>query len=97
MRIAPHPSAPDGSANEAHAAYARHHDAVAAVECCVALLGAVQPVLLLVFCGGKHDPVIAFAALRAAYGGVPIVGGSAAGAIACGKLGYGGAELRLHL
>ena len=93
MRIAPHPSAPDGSANEAHAAYARHHDAVAAVECCVALLGAVQPVLLLVFCGGKHDPATVLSTLRSAYGPVPVVGGSAAGAIGCGQFGCSGLEL----
>ena len=77
----------------AHVAYARHHDAAAAVAQCVSTLGAVQPLLLLVFCGGKHDPAVVLAALRAAYDSVPVVGGSAAGAIGCGKLGYSGLEL----
>ena len=77
----------------AHVAYARHHDAAAAVAQCVSTLGAVRPLLLLVFCGGKHDPAVVLDALRAAYDGVPVVGGSAAGAIGCGKLGYSGLEL----
>ena len=74
-------------------AFGRHYDTSTAVERCCALLGRTRPVLLLVFCGGKHDPINALAALRSVYGAIPIVGGSAAGAIGCGKLGYSGLEL----
>lgn len=74
-------------------AYANHYDIGIAVERCCVILGNARPVLLLVFCGGKHDPVVAFAALRSMFPAIPIVGGSAAGAIACGKLGYSGLEL----
>ncbi len=74
-------------------AYASHYETNSAVKQCCELLGRVEPVLLLVFCGGKHDPVAALAALRAAYGDIPVVGGSAAGAIGCGQLGYSGLEI----
>ena len=74
-------------------AYASHYDVTIAVRRCRTLLDGVQPVLLLVFCGGKHDPAIAFAALRSAFGPIPIVGGSAAGAIGCGGCGCSGLEL----
>jgi len=76
-----------------HVAYAIHYDTVTVIERCCALLGRIAPVLLLVFCGGKHDPAAALAALRAAYGSIPLVGGSAAGAIGGGELGYSGMEV----
>ena len=57
------------------------------------MLGGIAPVLLLVFCGGKHDPAAALTALRSAYGTVPVVGGSAAGAMGGGELGYSGMEV----
>ncbi len=79
--------------NSVHVAYAIHYDTATVVERCCTLLGQIQPVLLLVFCGGKHDPAAALAALRAVYGATPLVGGSAAGAIGCGELGYSGMEL----
>ena len=74
-------------------AYASHYDITVAVKRCRTLLEGVRPVLLLVFCGGKHDPALAFAALRSEFGPVPIVGGSAAGAIGCGGTGCSGLEL----
>ncbi len=74
-------------------AYATHYDTVTAIERCCAALDRMQPILLLVFCGGKHDPAVAFTALRRMFGAVPVVGGSAAGAIACGQLGYSGLEI----
>ena len=74
-------------------AYASHYDTAAAITQCCALLERIKPKLLLVFCGGKHDPVTALSALRQAYGAVPVVGGSAAGVIGCGELGYSGLEI----
>lgn len=80
---------------EFRVAYARHFEAAAAVEQCIAQFGAIRPRLLLAFCGGKHDPRLVRAALRAAYPGIDVVGGSAAGAIAAGGFGYSGLELVL--
>ena len=76
-----------------HVAYARHHDTASAVAECIVALGQIEPVLLLVFCGGKHAPSVVLSVLRDAYGPVPVTGGSAAGAIARGKLGYSGLEI----
>lgn len=74
-------------------AYARHFDASAVVARCVDSLGDISPRLLLVFCGGKHDPEAILAEFLAAYGTVPIVGGSAAGAIGWEGCGYSGLEV----
>ncbi len=73
--------------------FASHYDADTAVERCCAQLGSIKPRMLLVFCGGKHDAVAVFSALRSAFGDLPIVGGSAAGAMAGGELGYSGLEI----
>lgn len=73
--------------------YARHFDAANAVGQCVFQMQHAEPLMLLVFCGGKHDPHAILAALRDVYGSVPIVGGSAAGAIAKAGFGYSGLEL----
>ena len=81
------------ASNSVRVAFALHYDTATVIERCCALLGSIAPVLLLVFCGGKHDPAVALATLRAAYGAVPIVGGSAAGAIGGGELGYSGMEV----
>lgn len=86
-------SATDTLSDMARVAFARHYDAASAAESCIEALGAVRPALLLVFCGGKHDPAAVLDALRAAYGPVPVVGGSAAGAIGAGRFGYSGLEL----
>ena len=74
-------------------AYASHYNINTAVERCSMLLGDFRPALLLVFCGGKHNPAAAFAALRSAFGAIPIVGGSAAGVISPIGLGCSGLEL----
>jgi len=77
-------------------AFGKNSDPVAAVAQCAATLGAALPLTLLIaFCGGKHDPDATFAALRATFGPMAIVGGSAAGAIARDGFGYGGFELGL--
>jgi len=81
------------AASPVRVAYARHHDTASAVGQCIAALGAIRPALLLVFCGGKHDPATVIGILRSAYDSVPVVGGAAAGVIGCGKLGYSGLEL----
>jgi len=74
-------------------AYARHLDPVTSVDLCVAQIGPVMPALLMVFCGGKHDPHIVRAAFRAAFGDVPVVGGAAVGAMTFDGLGYSGLEI----
>ncbi len=96
---------PDGKELAAHSdahpgamlgvAYARHFEAATAVAQCVEQLGAKRPTLLLVFCGGKHEPGQVRDALRAVYGDVDVVGGSAAGAISGTGFGYSGLELAI--
>ena len=76
-------------------AYSRHGEVVTAVRQCAALLAGVAPRLLLAFCGGKLTPGPLLAALRDAFGPVPIVGGAAAGAISREEFGYSGLELEL--
>jgi hypothetical protein len=52
--------------------------------------------MLVAFCGGKHDGAAVLRAIRATYGErVPVVGGSTAGVIWRGGLGYSGLELGL--
>ncbi len=77
------------------AAFSSHYDSIAAVELCIAEIAEFRPAFLLVFCGGKHDPVTILNALRGQYGTIPLVGGSAAGVIGCGRYGYSGLELGL--
>jgi hypothetical protein len=79
--------------NPVNVAYASHYDTITAVARCRAQLRKSQPILLLVFCGGKHDPSVALAALRSEFGTIPVVGGSAAGAIGREGLGYSGLEI----
>ena len=77
-------------------AYGRHATATGVVEQCRQALDAARPCMLLAFCGGKHEPYAVAAALRAAFGAdVPLVGGSAAGVIWRGGVGYSGLELGL--
>ena len=74
--------------------YGKHSTAAEVVRQCCSSLGAIEPHLLLAFCGGKHDPKAILAALRGKYGEtVPIVGGSAAGVIWRDGFGYSGLEL----
>lgn len=75
-------------------AYGMHSSAAEVVAQCRRQLEGVEPTLLIVFCGGKHQPLDIMRALRSTFGGlVPIVGGAAAGAIARTGLGYSGLEL----
>jgi hypothetical protein len=75
-------------------AYGKHSTAAEVVRQCASGLGAVEPRLLLVFCGGKHDPRAILTELRSRFGrDVPIVGGSAAGVIWREGFGYSGLEL----
>ena len=71
----------------------RNSSSVQAARDCVGQLGDLAPTLLLVFCGGKHDPNVIRDTLAAAFGDVAIVGGSAAGTISAGGCGYSGLEL----
>ncbi len=74
-------------------AFAKHFDVTVAVARCRELLAEPSPTMLLVFCGGKHDPDSVFMALRDAFGPVCVVGGSAVGAIAFDGNGYSGLEI----
>ena len=56
-------------------------------------MGDAKPTMLLVFCGGKHNPDAILSALRERFGDIPIVGGSGAGAIAQDGYGYSGLEI----
>lgn len=73
--------------------YGKHASAAEVVQQCVAALAGAAPLMLLVFCGGKHDPDAITAQLRALFGPVPVVGGSAAGAVSRDGYGYSGFEL----
>ncbi len=75
--------------------YARHFDAAQAVRQCAATIPKGDARMLLAFCGGKHDPQAVLAALRSEFGPVPIVGGSAAGALCHQAGGYSGLEIAL--
>ena len=76
-------------------AYSRHIDPRIGAERCAAGLGMERPDLVLAFCGGKLDPEVVLATLRASLGGAPVVGGAAAGAISRQGHGYSGLELLL--
>jgi hypothetical protein len=76
-------------------AYARKVHAAAAVDDCLAQLADVDPLFLIVFCGGKHAGPEVQARLHARYPLVPITGGSAAGVIGRASYGYSGLELGL--
>ena len=76
--------------------YGKNLQPTEAVRQAVASLGGPgAPQLLMAFAGGKHDPAAIRAALAATFGPVPVVGGSAAGAISRTGFGYGGFELGL--
>lgn len=77
--------------------YGRSPDPVAAVRQAVSALGpaADNPRLLMAFSGGKLDPFAVRAAIADQMGPVPVVGGSAAGAISRSGTGYSGFELGL--
>lgn len=77
--------------------YGRNTDPAAAVRQAVAALGPAgrEPAAVMAFAGGKLDPFAVRAALADALGPVPVVGGSAAGAISRAGTGYSGFELGL--
>ncbi|ATR22359.1 FIST N domain protein [Roseomonas sp. TAS13] len=93
LDVSDEPFSPGGDLPLIRVAYRRHGDAAVAAERCIADLGAMLPAFLLVFCGGKLDGEVVLAALQAAYGAVPVVGGAAAGAISRNAFGYSGLEL----
>jgi hypothetical protein len=76
--------------------YGKNLQPASAVRQAMATMGgAGEPLLLMAFVGGKHDPAAVRAAIGAEFGPVPVVGGSAAGAISRDGLGYGGFEIGL--
>lgn len=74
-------------------AYAKNAALDEAVATCAAALHDCRPLLLLMFCGGKHDPLAVMTAMRQHFGDVAVAGGSAAGAIARTGSGYSGFEM----
>lgn len=66
-----------------------------AARLCREAMGPDTPLMVLAFCGGKHDPDVVLAALTAEFGPLPIYGGSAAGVIGRDSFGYGGFEMGL--
>ena len=77
--------------------YGKSPDPVLAVRQAVAALGPAPqaPRIVMAFSGGKLDPFAVRQALTDALGPVPVVGGSAAGAISRAGTGYSGFELGL--
>jgi hypothetical protein len=77
--------------------FGKSPDPAAAVRVAVEAMGkgAERPQLVVAFSGGKLDPRAVRAALRDILGDVPVVGGSAAGAISRAGAGYSGFELGL--
>jgi hypothetical protein len=76
-------------------AYSCSLDVAEAFRACRGQLGAAEPDLILAFIGGKHDPKEALTAAQQVFGEVPVVGGSAAGAISPSGYGYTGFEVGL--
>jgi len=75
------------------AANVKSSNPAVAARLCREAVGPDAPLMLLAFCGGKHDPDAVLAALTAEFGPVPIYGGSAAGVIGRDSFGYGGFEM----
>ena len=76
--------------------YGKSTDPAMAVRRAAESLGETGPVeLVMAFSGGKLDPFAVRAALGERFGAVPVVGGSAAGAISRLGTGYTGFELGL--
>jgi hypothetical protein len=93
----PVPHTPAGMAEDRmKVGYGKSTDPVLAVRRAVESLGPTGPAeLVMAFVGGKLDPIAVRRALRDAFGEVPVVGGSAAGAISRRGTGYSGFELGL--
>lgn len=75
----------------------REAGAEAAYRASDMLHAADEPAWVLMFCGGKHDPSAVLAGLRLVVGSIPVVGGSAAGAITSTGFGYSGFEVAVGL
>ena len=73
--------------------HSRNSDPVkTARQCAAPLLDGGRPGWAIAFCGGKHDPRAFLGELKRELGDIPIVGGSAAGAITRGGASYSGIE-----
>ena len=75
--------------------YGRGSDTQRVIAGCASSIGPSPVELVLAFVGGLHDPLAALVALREAFPGACIVGGSAAGVITREGYGYGGLEIGL--
>jgi hypothetical protein len=77
--------------------YGKSPDPAMAVRQAIGALGGAADCapLVMAFSGGKLDPIAVRAAIGEALGPVPVVGGSAAGAISRAGYGYSGFELGL--
>jgi hypothetical protein len=94
LRIGPPPHVQQNKA--VRVGYGKNADPYVVVRQAVDCLGGLSsPKLIMAFAGGKLDPFAVRAALRNEFGPVPVVGGSAAGAISRRGLGYSGFELGL--
>jgi hypothetical protein len=74
-------------------AFAQDQSAEAAVRACQTALGDEPADLIMAFVGGKHGAEAALVALRAAFPGVTLTGGAAAGVISSHGFGYAGFEI----
>ena len=74
-------------------AYGSSSSTPTAIEQCSFQLRETNPLLLLVFAGGKHKPDGVLDGFHQAFPSVSIVGGSAAGAISHDAFGYSGLEI----
>ncbi len=81
------------AARDVVVASTRNSNSAHAARECAAQLSGLTPTLLLVFCGGKHDPHAIREVLASAFLDVAIVGGSGAGTISAAGCGYSGLEL----
>jgi hypothetical protein len=90
MNVALHPLVKQSTFRTA---YSKSWSTTQAVARCVHTIGPTQPNLLIIFCGGKHEPDVVLHDFRKAYPTVPIVGGSAAGVISRDGAGYSGLEI----
>jgi hypothetical protein len=79
--------------NAVSVGYGKHFDVATAVAQSITGVEGEPIEMLMVFSGGKQDPRAVISALQGRFPGVPIIGGSAAGAIWRGGSGYSGLEV----
>ena len=73
--------------------HSRNSDPIrSARQCAGQVLEGGKPGWVIAFCGGKHDPQAFLGELKRELGAIPIIGGSAAGAITRGGASYSGIE-----